>query len=340
MGVLNVLYQSDDNYSKYMGVSILSLLENNKATEDILIVIIDDKISQNVKDDLGKIVEKYGRRLQWIDAEQIRNDTVASLWPKYEGTKKNTNCYLKYFIFDGMLDESIDRIMYIDSDSLVLGSLDDLFTLDMQDKSIGMARCSIITKSYLESTGIGLNNVYFNSGMNLFDTKRWHNRQYSKKIIDMAVAGRAFEAVDQDLLNIVLKGDVIDIGCQYNYQYMHAAFPHSIYLKYYRPFDHYSKEELDAVNSPKIVHFLRFLGESPWNRYSVHPFTEMYEKYLKMSPWSMDDRLPSKNNGLSFRIGKTAYKILPKSFFLIFFKLYHGRLKLSLDKKAKKRLRV
>ena len=38
---LNILYQSDDNYAPYMGVSICSLFENNKNEESIKIYIID-----------------------------------------------------------------------------------------------------------------------------------------------------------------------------------------------------------------------------------------------------------------------------------------------------------
>lgn len=37
---MNILYQSDDNYAVYMGVSICSLLENNQAVDRIHIYIL------------------------------------------------------------------------------------------------------------------------------------------------------------------------------------------------------------------------------------------------------------------------------------------------------------
>ena len=43
---MNILYQSDDNYAIYMGVSICSLLENNKSAKNICIYIIDSAIMQ------------------------------------------------------------------------------------------------------------------------------------------------------------------------------------------------------------------------------------------------------------------------------------------------------
>jgi len=336
MVTLNVLYQSDNNYSKYMGVSILSMLENNKDAEDILVIIIDDRISQSIKDEISSIVKDRGRRLQWIDADAIRENTIVSEWPKYEGFRKNTNCYLKYFIFDGMLDEGIERVMYVDSDSVVLGSLGDLFTLDMQGKAIGMARCCLVPRSYLESTGVGSDSPYFNAGMNLFDVKKWNEKQYSKKIIEAANTERPFATVDQDLLNIVTRGDVIDIGCQYNYQYMHVAYPHPVYLKHYKPLNYYScKEVEDATKDPKIVHFMRFLGENPWNERSNHPCAGMYDEYLSMTPWKGDKKPPS-NKTASFRVGRAMYKVLPRAVFLKIFKKYHERMLLKSDANAKR----
>jgi len=337
MPVMNFLYQSDDNYSKHMGVSILSLLENNKAAADILVIIIDDNISQCTKDAISCIVEEYDRRIQWISADVIRETTVVSEWPKYNSFRKNTNCYLKYFIFDGILDESIERVMYIDSDSVVIGPLDELFSIDMQNMPIGMTRCCLVAESYLESTGIGSNSPYFNAGMNLFDTKKWREGRYSKKLIDNAASRRAFATVDQDLLNIVVGGNVLDLGCRYNFQCMHVAYPHPLYMKHYRPVNYYSSEDVkNASDDPRIMHFLRFLGETPWTKNSIHPCAEIYDKYLSKTPWSNEEKISAKNNGFSFRIGRFLYGILPKSVFLRLFRIMHERMLLTSDRRARR----
>ena len=46
---LNIIYSSDDNYCIYMGVSILSVLENNKNFNSINIYIVDNNISDGNK---------------------------------------------------------------------------------------------------------------------------------------------------------------------------------------------------------------------------------------------------------------------------------------------------
>ena len=43
----NVLYCSDNNYASYLGVSIQSLLENNKSAESIVFYVVSDNISDD-----------------------------------------------------------------------------------------------------------------------------------------------------------------------------------------------------------------------------------------------------------------------------------------------------
>ena len=46
---LNILYQCDDNYAPYTGVSMSSLFRRNKNIEEINIYILDDGISEENK---------------------------------------------------------------------------------------------------------------------------------------------------------------------------------------------------------------------------------------------------------------------------------------------------
>ena len=331
-----VLYQSDDNYAQHMGISIYSMLENNKNAEVLEIFVIDDHISEDNKEKISSLASEYDRKLTWISSDLIRSTTIVSKWPKYSSFRKNTNCYLKYFIFDGILDSKVDRIMYIDADSIVSGSLQPLFEMDMQGKAIGMTRCCLVTKEYRNAIGFGQEDSYYNAGMNLFDSAAWHDRKYPEKLIQKATEGRMYSTVDQDLLNFVVRGDVIDLGCRYNFQCMHYAFKHPMYSKVYRPTHYYSDEEVEeATESPVINHFLRFAGMNPWNSNSLHPCREMYEAYRSTSPWKDAEPKPTGNNGYKFKISRLLYKILPRSIYLRVFKKFHNKYLISSDKKAK-----
>ena len=43
---MNIVYSADDNYARHAGISIMSLLDNNKISDIINIYIIDNGISE------------------------------------------------------------------------------------------------------------------------------------------------------------------------------------------------------------------------------------------------------------------------------------------------------
>ena len=79
---MNIIYATDDNYSFLAGVSIESLFENNKDAGEINVYILDDGISDNNKEQLKLVSNKYGRNLFYVNVkdfiEQISSITTVS----------------------------------------------------------------------------------------------------------------------------------------------------------------------------------------------------------------------------------------------------------------------
>lgn len=57
MKTLNILYQSNDYYAPITGVSMTSLMENNKDIDELNFYILDDKISDNNKNKMKQICQ-------------------------------------------------------------------------------------------------------------------------------------------------------------------------------------------------------------------------------------------------------------------------------------------
>ena len=80
----NVLYCSDNNYAPYLGVSIQSLLENNKSAESIVFYVVSDNISDDNIERLKRQIAKHGdsRRLVLIDGRQwVERMTAMNILP-------------------------------------------------------------------------------------------------------------------------------------------------------------------------------------------------------------------------------------------------------------------
>ena len=72
---VDILYSSSDSYAFLTGISILSLLENNKASDSIHIYIMDNHISEENKAKLTEVVNYYGRRLSFVAMPDMKELT-------------------------------------------------------------------------------------------------------------------------------------------------------------------------------------------------------------------------------------------------------------------------
>jgi lipopolysaccharide biosynthesis glycosyltransferase len=72
---MNIVYSSDDNFAEIIGVSILSLLENNKDADTITIYILNANISVDNQNRILKIINKYNRTCFFINMGNIEEKT-------------------------------------------------------------------------------------------------------------------------------------------------------------------------------------------------------------------------------------------------------------------------
>ena len=319
---LNVLYQSDDNYAVFLGVSICSLLGNNRSAADIHIYIIDDSISRENKNKLTMMIHSYKREVTFFPAESIlgRKEIVSAF--DYTGMRKNKHSYLKMFI-DEFVPDLDKRILYIDCDTAITGDLTELMSIDMLGKPIGMVMDSLTTTKCKKAVGISKEARYFNSGVILIDLSQYKKRGCSKRILSHIKDIRMYGTVDQDVLNVELEEEILTLPIEYNLQPIHFDYPYRTYARVYCHQDYYTPEEIEkAVNAPKIVHYLRYLGEEPWNERTLHPCAKYFDYYLQASPWKDYHKKPA-NVKWIFRMEKWMYKYLPKGIFLRVFSLIH-----------------
>lgn len=314
---LNILYQFNEKYAAYAGVSIFSLLENNRNAEQINIYIIEEKLSDPSRRKITEMIESYGRKVFWTKGEELI-DVIKELGiPTYRGSYA-TN--LKMF-FPLYLENDVEKLLYIDSDTLVLDDLQPLFKLDLNGKPLGMALDSLAVrhKSYL---GLSKNDSYYNAGIMLFDVASWKKHKCTKKIVDHAKNVRAhYMAPDQDLINVALHEMIEQIDIRYNLQPIHYRYSYRLYHRFWKQPDYYNRQETEAaVQKPAIVHFFRFLGEFPWHKDSRHPYADLYRSYLNKSPWREENPVSVPQNSFVFRTERWMYRHFPDLFFMFIFR--------------------
>ena len=322
---MNILYQSDNNYAPYMGVSICSLLENNKEAGSINIYIIDDGINGDNKEKINSLSLKYPAKISYLTGDILLEDADLVKTFEYTQFRKNTHSYFKMFI-DRLLPDLNERIIYIDCDTVVEGDITGLESIDLKGRAIGMVQDSLVS-SVKTSVGMDDTERYYNSGVILIDLKRWKEINCSDRIYKHIRDIRTYGTVDQDVLNVELHDEISTLPVRYNLQPVHMDYSYRQYSRVYKHKEpYYNSEEIkEALKDPGIIHFLRYIGESPWHEGNVHPATPYFDKYLKISPWHDMVKKPSGKGGV-FKIEKSMYRFLPKALFLRIFYIVHDRM--------------
>jgi lipopolysaccharide biosynthesis glycosyltransferase len=329
MNTINVLYQHDDNYAVFGGVSIVSLFINNRDAEDICVYLIDIGLSEEYKKQYRDLAVEYGRRIEFLPAIRLIQHLEEVGFPKYRGSYAT---YMKILIAEALPSE-VKRIYYLDSDTLVTGSLQPLFEMDMKGQPLYMVVDGLST-IFKDSYGFAPEEPYFCGGTMLIDPLEWKKQKYTNRLIEYAKNVRcAFYAADQDLMNNVFRGEIGTLDVRYDFTYIHTIYDDSLILKYFKGKKYYSEKELmEAREHVVVLHFMRFLGEGPWNKNTLHPHSEQFDRYLKMSPWKDYEKIASDKGGL-FRIEKVMYKYLPR---FLFFHIYVMFIKYYVTKTDKK----
>ncbi len=317
---LNLLYQFNEKYVPYAGVSIFSALENNKDLDEIVIYILGENLSQESMDRLFKMVSGAGRKLFFIETKELILKMKALDMPAYRGSyAANMRLFL-----DEVLNESVHRVVYLDADTIINKSLKDLVETDMQGKAIGMVLDSL-GASHKKQIGLKDTDSYFNSGVILFDMHKWKERKYSERIARHVSEQRNnYPAPDQDLLNIVCRNDIFSLDISYNFQPIHAISSGKQYFRIMRPKVYYDRKMLERPKEDiAIYHCFRFIGEFPWDKGNLHPFTEMFDEYRMQSLWR-NYRKEEVRLGFPIKVEKLLFGILPRPVFLYIFKIAHA----------------
>lgn len=290
--IINVIYSSDDNYAQHMGISIYSLLENNKDDfEEVNIYIIENNISIQNKEKLESIENEFNNlKIYWIQFEKYLEKLNLNMsWPI------SISAYARLFV-SSMLPETVNKILYLDCDMIINGSLSELWNYPLNDKIMGVVQDPVNNQTKA-AVGLSHNEKYFNSGMLLIDIYAWRNANIEAKI-EAFINEKNGNVIhhDQGVLNGVLKNDVVFVPLKYNVMTIQYFMKRDKWLKYFKnEAEYYSEEEyIEAKENPVIIHYTPSFTSRPWVSNCKHPLKCYYYNYLNKTQWS--DFIPEKDN--------------------------------------------
>lgn len=277
---MKVMYTCDNNYVWLMGISTISLFENNKGIEDLKVYLLGENISELNKNELKKIGKEYGREVEIIDVPilNIPPSLVSERWPLSAFTR----------LFSGViLPADVDIILYLDCDTIITGDISELADVKFNG-NIAMGVKDCISGRYKQNVGLDNNSPYINAGVILFDMDALRRENINEKIeAYMNKYDKLINYADQDILNGMFKGKIGELKPKFDVMTIDVVHTYEEIQKLRRPTNFYSKDELDAaVKNPAIIHYTtNMLVVRPWFSNTDHPFADEFRKYMNMSVW-------------------------------------------------------
>lgn len=276
---MNVLYTTNDRFVDKVAAGICSVFENNREVRDLTVYIIGQNISEKNQAGFRKMEKRYNRRICLIPLGDLSGyfdfefDTLG--WDPV---------ILARLLLDQLLPEDVDRILYLDGDTINIRGLEKLWETDLEGCAVGA--CIEATIDRKRKAQLGMQDApYINSGVLLFDLVKWRDGQYGKKIIEYykECQGKLF-AADQDIINVVLQNKIYYLPPKYNFYNIYWFYPYRFLKKLMGSAYYYDRETFDeSLKHPVIIHYLG--EERPWRKGNTHKFRRYYEKYHSRTPW-------------------------------------------------------
>lgn len=265
---LHIACGLDSKYTRFAGVLLVSLFENNK-DEHFCCHLMALRLTADDKEDLREIASRYGHELRFYDMseEMFRDFHTTEQW--------NVATYFR-LVLPQLLDEAVERVIYLDCDIVCRGPVGELFRLDMQGNIVAACEDHVISPrmSLCWQNGVEAPNFYFNAGVLLIDCKAWREKQVTDKCLQYLKAKHPMH-LDQDTLNYVLQGRWLHLPYRWNFM---ADF-HGMYFS--------DKDfQMDMKRSypfyPVLIHFT---GVKPWHHANRSVYKVDFYRYQSLTKW-------------------------------------------------------
>lgn len=255
----HVSFGVDNRYLRFACVTMLSIIKNNRE-QDICFHIFCDYVTDNDIDKLQSIRNDNDKIS--IFCYLVDNDCLKD-FPQGHGW--NLSIYYRA-IAPKVLDNKIEKLLYLDADIVCLGDLSDLFNIDIKKVVAAVVKDGTGTSTIdkrLELLGIDKDRdtSYFNSGVMLINITEYNKQDIWLKFIEIINSKReVLFFFDQDAFNIVLSKCVRYIDNRYNYQNL-------------------DKE----IEQPCFVHFAGV--RKPWFSNFDYYYFDAWRQVYYESPW-------------------------------------------------------
>lgn len=254
--VINIVTTSDNNYAQPLSVSIYSMMDNfSSENYKLKISVLDGGITNENKNKIERLCKKFNTEIVFI---KISNDNFIN----FPLIARFTTAIYYRLLIPKIFDINTEKVIYLDSDILVLGNVAKLYEINIDNFYIGAVK-DFISNEQLSRTDISFYKYIkkmFNAGLLVMNLKKMREDNFVQKSFDFTEEhADELPLLDQDILNFICKDNWLELDKVWNYQM------------------DISQEKITP--KPNILHYTN--SYKPWHRFYYNYYQKDYKKYLK-----------------------------------------------------------
>ncbi|HFU4109076.1 TPA: glycosyltransferase [Streptococcus suis] len=259
---MHIAFSATDSYADYLGTTIYSIIQHHP-NDELHFYVLTKWMSDHSRFKLNRLTSQLVT-ISFIEIDSRSFDHL----PLKEGI--SLEAYFRILLPSQLAE--LDKVLYLDCDILVNGSLKELWESDLSHYYLaGVNELDMLhlNSEYREKIGFNVQDIYINSGVLLINLDRMRKDKIEEYLFSRAEEIKdSIEYQDQDIINIGLKGQILNLEDKYNM------------TAYQRKVNHIPLEE--AV----IIHFN---WHKPWredqnylhyNRESFDLYRRTFQAYL------------------------------------------------------------
>ncbi len=273
MADLHLACAARGRYVQRSAAMLHSVLANAGGRTSRVHYLCDRELDDELAAELARMVDGLGGSIDFlaIDEQAVRDlptqpEFTSAMW---------------YRTLLPDLLPGIERVLYLDVDTLALDSLEELWTTDLSASYVA-AVGNVFQHNHLHrpaELGLPASQPYFNSGVLLINLELWRRDGCSQRVRECALrAGGRLEWPDQDALNLVLGPRCVALHPRWNCMNAVHLFEASA--------DLFGREAVaEARSNPGIRHFEGPGANKPWHPDCRLPDRERWLEHQARTPW-------------------------------------------------------
>ncbi len=260
--LIHIVLTFDDSYWAPAYAVMRSICLHTRRRKDLVFHLCHRPLTAEHQADLAKITAEFGAELRFYNLTE--NPEFLGLIAGLPYHKRMTNIVYARLMLDRFLPEDIERIVYLDCDTMVMAPIEKLAELDLRGKAIA----AVEDPSALQTANrrdakhnrdlIDPADPYFNAGLVVIDRSEWRRAQIPERLSAFSADGTMDRIYyDQDLLNIVFRDNVYLLDQRWNF-----IGPRRVH---------------EALN-PFMLHYTG--KRKPWKLFSKSAFSRSYRHVM------------------------------------------------------------